>query len=80
MTPEEGTLMQTHVRYLRELMAEGKIVVFGPVLDASGPYGLVVVQLGENEAPSGIADNDPAIKSGRGFRYEISPMATAVTR
>jgi uncharacterized protein len=80
MTPEEGELMQAHVRYLRERMTEGKVVVFGPVLDASGPYGLVVAQLADTEAPTAIADNDPVIKSGRGFRYEISPMPNCVVR
>jgi len=39
MTDEERALMQAHGLYWRERMAEGKVIVFGPVADPKGPWG-----------------------------------------
>jgi uncharacterized protein YciI len=59
-------------------LAQGRILLFGPVLDATGPYGLAIARLPDDADPRTIADSDPLIKSQRGFRYDISPMMTAV--
>ena len=39
MTSEERLLMQAHSRYLSAHLAEGRVVVFGPVADPAGVYG-----------------------------------------
>jgi uncharacterized protein YciI len=78
MTPAELELMQRHGAYLNSWMARGNIVVYGPVLDPAGAYGLAVVRLEAGVDPASIWMDDPVIKSQTGFRYEIAAMAAAV--
>jgi len=78
MTPEEGALMQAHGLYWRGLMAKGLVLVFGPVADPSGPYGLAVVRLDDQADPRPLWVDDPVIRADRGFRFEVAPMLQAV--
>ncbi|MGD0813819.1 MAG: YciI family protein [Verrucomicrobiota bacterium] len=78
MTPAELALMQTHSAYLKGFMDKGQILVFGPVLDPVGAYGLAVVRLPDDIAPDTIWSNDPVIKAQAGFSYHIAPMLNAV--
>jgi len=78
MTPDERRFMQEHVVYWREMLAQGRAIVFGPVDDPRGGWGLGVVRA-RNEAEVRVYEsNDPAVKSGRGFSYEVLPMLRAV--
>ena len=45
MTPDERAIMQQHVVYWTDLMKQGKVHVFGPVLDPNGIYGIGVVEV-----------------------------------
>ena len=61
MTADERAIMQQHLAYWRELMDKGKAMVFGPVLDPAGVYGLGIIEAeSEGEAKIFMA-NDPAI-------------------
>lgn len=44
MSPDEARLMKAHAAYWRKLMGQGLVVVFGPVADAQGAYGILVLQ------------------------------------
>ena len=79
MTPEEAAIMQAHGVYLRGLAAKGEALAFGPVLDPKGAWGVGIFQVASAERMEEIARNDPAILSGRGFAYEVLPMAAVVT-
>jgi len=79
MTQAEAKLMQDHALYWRGLMARGQAVVFGLVSAPGGAYGVGVVELGDDVDPHTLADDEPTIKAGVGFRFEIHPMR-AVTR
>ncbi len=79
MTEEERTVMMEHSAYLRGLAAKGEALAFGPVLDPKGSWGVGIFQVESAERMEEIARSDPAIRSGRGFAYEILPMATLVT-
>ena len=74
MTDEERSVMQQHVGFWMELMKQGKVVVFGPVLDPASVYGLGVVAMDEEEVKQVIKD-DPAAKINR---YEYFPMMAVV--
>lgn len=74
MTEEERSIMQEHVGFWMELMKQGKVVVFGPVLDPASVYGLGVVTMDEEEVKQVIKD-DPAAKINR---YEYHPMMAVV--
>lgn len=49
MTHEEREIMSRHAAYWQPLIDSGHMVVFGPVLDASGSWGLGVVESDEEE-------------------------------
>ncbi len=79
MTADEKAMMAEHFAYWKAKLDDGEVIVFGPVMDPKGPYGMGVVAAADETAARAFADGDPAIKSGRGFTCEIHPMR-AVTR
>ena len=78
MTGEERAHMQAHVGYWREAMARGMVVVFGPVDDPAGPWGLGVLRVADAQAVKDFIAGDPVMQAGIGFRCEILPMVSAV--
>ena len=64
LTPEEQDVMARHATYWRSLLAEGRVVVFGPVADPEGVWGLGVVRAGSRAEALEIGEKDPAITSG----------------
>jgi hypothetical protein len=74
MTADERAAMQRHVGYWTSLLEAGTAIVFGPVADPAGPWGLGVVRLREGELAADILDADPAIQAGIGLHYETLPM------
>jgi uncharacterized protein YndB with AHSA1/START domain/uncharacterized protein YciI len=78
MNEEERAVMQAHAAYWVARMNEGKVVVFGPVGDPAGPWGLGVVKFPDLDAVQAFQAADPAILSKRGFRYEICPMLSTI--
>lgn len=78
MNEEEKAVMQAHGQYWRARQAEGKVLVFGPVADPKGPWGLGIVRASDEGGARAWLDKDPAILSGRGFRVEIMPMLQAI--
>jgi uncharacterized protein YciI len=80
MTEAETKLMQEHVMYWTELAGRGIAVVFGPVADPKGAWGVAIVEVeGEADARA-LAAIDPTIKSDRNFNFEIYSMPIAVLR
>jgi uncharacterized protein YciI len=79
MSESEKTIMAEHADYLRGLIAAGKGILFGPVADPAGPWGLGIIRAESEEAARVLTDADPTIRSGRGFRYEILPMLSTLS-
>lgn len=77
MTPAERTLMQAHAAYYKSYADKGQVVVFGPVLDPVGAYGLAVVRLEDDVEPVTVWREDPVIKAQAGFSYHVAPMLNA---
>jgi len=75
MTPEERWIMERHVAYWSEKAALGIAIVFGPVMDPKGVYGIGVYQVREESEMRRLLDQDPA--NGL-LQYEVLPMARAV--
>ena len=48
MTSDERAIMQQHIAYTSGLFAEGKVLIFGPVLDANDPFGMAVFEAEAN--------------------------------
>jgi hypothetical protein len=78
ITEEERELMGVHGQYWRQKMAEGKVVVFGPVLDPKGVWGMGVMRARDEAEVHAMQSEDPVIVANRGFSYETLPMMTAV--
>ena len=54
--------MAKHAAYCRGLLASGQAVVFGPVADPAGVWGLGVVKAADEAAALAMTDADPVIR------------------
>lgn len=75
MTGEERAIMTRHVAYWTEKAADGTAIVFGPVMDPAGVYGIGVYQVQSEAEMRTLIEHDPA--NGL-LHYDIAPMANAV--
>jgi uncharacterized protein len=64
MAPDEQDAMARHAGYWHELMGAGRVVVYGPVADPEGVWGLGVVRAGSQAEVVELAEKDPVIASG----------------
>jgi uncharacterized protein YndB with AHSA1/START domain len=80
MTPDERKIMLAHSAYWREHLAKGTTIVFGPVADPKGGWGLGVVRAASEAEVRAFERQDPVILADLGFSYEVTPMLTAVFR
>jgi uncharacterized protein YndB with AHSA1/START domain/uncharacterized protein YciI len=79
MNEDERAVMQAHAQYWHGLLQAGSALAFGPVGDPKGPWGLGIVRAADDATAHAIGAADPAVLSGRGFRYELLPMLQLVT-
>jgi uncharacterized protein len=63
--------MQKHAAYWRGYMEQGKVVVFGPVFDPSGAFGMGVVQAQDTRELDEWLGADPASLLNK---FEYHPM------
>jgi uncharacterized protein YciI len=80
ISESEAALMREHAAYWSGLTERGAAVVFGPVFDPAGVWGLAIVEAADEKTASTLANDDPVIRSACGFRYEIYPMPQAIVR
>src|SRR5215467_2361550 len=67
MNDSERALMQQHGAYWSEVAADGNAIVFGPVADPNGPFGLLVLEV-ETEAGGPTVDRE---RSGEPIRAQL---------
>jgi|SRR5271165_2729662 len=80
LSANEVDVMKRHVAYWSDLLQRGFVVVFGPVADPKGGWGVGIVRASSEEEMNALRDADPAILANIGFQYEILPMPRAVVR
>jgi uncharacterized protein len=80
MTDMEGELMQEHFNYWKGLADRRIAIVYGPVEDPKGVYGLAIIETEDETIAHDIRVNDPAIKRDAGFRSEIHLMPEVILR
>jgi uncharacterized protein len=73
MTEDERNIMNRHIEYWTHLLNKGTVIVYGPVFDPNGAYGIGIIEVENEEQAKTIAENDPAPVAGLGY-YEIYPM------
>jgi uncharacterized protein YciI len=71
--------MHEHFGYWLDLTNRGIAVVFGPVLDAEGIYGMGIVEMPDEPAARALADEDPAVIA-RVVRITVSSMRIGAIR
>ncbi len=71
MQPEDEAAMGAHFEYLKQALADGILLLAGPMLDQTFGVGLLRVE-SEAEAQAFI-QNDPSVKAGV-QRPELHPM------
>ena len=75
MTQEEREIMMQHVGYWTEIMNQGKVLAFGPVLDPKEVYGLGIIAVDSEQEVKDFIAKDPASKINH---YEYFPMKAIV--
>ena len=74
MAPAESKAMGEHVAYWTDLLAKGKAIAFGPVMDPKGPWGVGIVSVRDAAELRELQENDPAVRARIGLTYEAFEM------
>jgi uncharacterized protein YndB with AHSA1/START domain len=80
MSAEERQMMLEHGAYWAGQMARGKMLVYGPVADPKGGWGMGVLKVSSEDELVALQSNDPAILGNRGLYYQNLPMPRAIYR
>jgi uncharacterized protein len=64
MSDEEREIMGRHAAYWKPYVESGQMVVFGPVLDGTGSWGLAVIEAEDEEELRAFAEGDPVVTTG----------------
>jgi hypothetical protein len=78
MTDEERHFMGEHAVYWGALAEKGVALLFGPVGDPKGVYGICITQTDNEEEIHSLTANDPIIRAALGFTVETYPMLNIV--
>ncbi len=70
--------MQQHAAYAKEMADKGIALVFGPVADPAGAWGLGIVECDDESGVKAFIENDPVIRSNIGAEYKVFPMIRAM--
>ncbi len=71
MTIEERAIMENHIAYCSSKMEQGLLLLFGPVMDPAGPFGVGILAVTDEQEVKDFIAGDPA--SGIN-RYTYHPM------
>ncbi len=79
MSDAERQIMVRHAEYWRPWIESGRMVVFGPVLDSGGSWGLAVIEADDEAEVHAFAAHDPVVTTGTGT-VEIGKMLAGYVR
>lgn len=78
MSAAEQAWMQQHGAYLNRLLEQGVIVAHGPVIDATGGYGVSLYRIGDDDDITAFTSADPIVKNGVGhYEHYVMPHLAA---
>ena len=78
MTSAEQQAMAAHQQYWQQLLADGRVVVYGPVADPEGVWGLGVLRAADRAEVLTIAESDPSVTAGVNT-FEVYEIMEGVT-
>jgi len=79
MTDAEREIMGRHAAHWQPYLESGEMVVFGPVIDDTGSFGLAVVETDDEDGLRGFAAEDPVVTTGTA-KFEIGKMSSGFVR
>ena len=81
MTDDERAVMERPAAYWQSFIDSGQMVIFGPVLDTTGSWGLGVVEAEDEDEDElrAFAAGDPAVTTGTA-RIEIGKLLVGFVR
>jgi uncharacterized protein YciI len=79
MTDEERAIMGRHAAHWQPYLDSGQMVIFGPVLESEGSWGLGVVEAEDEDELRAFAMADPAVTTGTAG-ITIGKMAAGFVR
>jgi uncharacterized protein YciI len=79
MSDEERETMGRHAAHWQPYIESGQMVVFGPVLDGTGSWGLAVLEAEDEKELRAFAAGDPVVTTGTG-QLEIGKMLAGFVR
>ena len=79
MTDEEREVMGWHAAHWQPYIESGQMVIFGPVLDGTGSWGLGVVQSDDEDELRDFAARDPVVTTGTAS-IELGKMLAGFVR
>ncbi len=79
MTDEEREIMARHAAHWQPYLDSGQMIVFGPILDDTGSWGLGVVEADHEQELRAFAAKDPVVTTGTG-KIELGRMLLGFVR
>ena len=79
MTEQEREIMGRHAAHWRPFVGSGQMVVFGPVLDGTGSWGLGVIEAEDEDEIRAYAARDPVVTTGTA-EIEVGTMLAGFVR
>jgi uncharacterized protein YciI len=64
MTADEQQAMAEHMEYWQQLLKGGRVVVYGPVADPEGVWGMGVLRAADQAEVLTIGERDPSVLAG----------------
>ena len=74
MNDSERKLMRDHAEYWQSIVKQGCVVVFGPGMEPAQREVWSCSKVEDESLPKIFIEDDPTMRSGLGFAYEIHPM------
>ena len=78
MTESEQAAMAGHQEYWQQLLRDGRVVVYGPVADPEGVWGMGVLRAADRAEVLEIADADPSVTAGVNT-FEVFEIMDGIT-
>jgi uncharacterized protein YciI len=79
MSDDEREIMGRHAAHWQPYVESGRMVVFGPVLDGTGSWGLAVIESEDEAELRAFAERDPVITTGTA-EFEVGKMLAGYVR
>jgi hypothetical protein len=76
MAEDGKRLMLDHVNYTKGFFDAGRVLIYGPVLAAAGPFGAAVLEVAGKPEARSLLVGDPTVRTSLN-RYELHPMCVA---